>query len=824
MIIISVSIVGNKRLLHKGTREVHYTPKEPIQLFIAKNGFGKSTLLRELSPLPADLSGDYVKGGYKEIILQDKGHTYKLRSENISGKKHYFFIDDGDNLNTGHTVNVQKQLVEEHLGYTDVIHNLVMGDMLFTGMTPKVRREVLIKLCDVDVTYALEIHRKLTTELRNVQGAFKINQDRLYEVSNSLPKEDEINALQDDLDALHKDIRMLLELKSPNVQFGDRDKERFDAVIARMESLGREIIGTQHILPTTVNSLQAYHDHNQLISLQVRETEVHLDGLKREYESLNDTLRLFREDEQYTLDDIHAKIARIDADIASIKSEVPEVILRREDASEVLSDVYSLYETMDAYLSSLPTNENMSVYNKETIPAAREKRELHQRYLDKALNLIGNKTKRLEHMKEAKEQECPKCQYIWIPGYSDIEAEKLTSEIAELEAKVIRIEKVIKEVDHFLEDADTWFNHYKRFQEWVRQYPRLQYFWDYFVEEYRLFNSPRMLVGWMQLHIPPLQKTIEYHKLLAERVTIQSLLEQKLALEGKNKTTLCAKLEEIEERIATSTSQLTEYQTTLMTHTRRLDSLRRTLAMRDALNDVMVEVKSLSSDFYEYSKNRYFDELIDELQQKASMVNKRLTDAKTAIEVYKHLERSQDELSVTSSDYLALTEALSPINGIIAESLAGFINSFVGQMNHIIEQVWTSPLYVLPCSYEGGSLDYKFPLQADGKSEPTSDVSSGSKGEKELIDFVFMLIARRYLKIEHLPLFMDEVGSSFYEDNRVKLYNYLKLITDLGRIKQAFVVSHIANSHAVLHRVDINVIDPTGVLVTENTNKHFRVI
>lgn len=822
MRIISASIVGNVRLLHKGTREVHYTPNEPIQLFIAKNGYGKSTLLRELSPLPAE-SSDYVKGGYKEIVIEHNGRIFKLRSEFASGKKHYFQIDDGENLNAGHTVTVQKQLVEQYLEYTDVIHGLIMGDMPFTTMTPKHRRDVLIKLCDVDVTYALELHKQLTTELRNVQGAFKINQDRLYEVSSTLPQEDEINQLQDGIERIQSEVRKLLELKSSSVGFTEQNIPELEAFSAKLDGLGRDLITTPREVPNGIRSIDAYREHNQLLQLELRQLETNLDGYQREHANLNDTMRLFREDEQYTIEDIYARIELIKAQRNAYEQSVPEVILGRKDASETLSEIISLYEDVDAFLLALPLNENMAVYNRETITANREKRAEYQTYYDRAINRIAANTRKLDHMTEAKEQKCPKCEYVWIPGWSDIEAERLKQDIATYEAKVVKIEAVLKEVDHFLEDAEIWMGHYRRFQEWTRQYPRLQYFWNYYVQEYRIFNQPKSLVGWMQMHIEYFQKAIEYQRKAKELDEIESLLEQKQALEGKSKTMLCDKIAKVEEQIQATTRQLLAKRDELQRHERNYANLNRALAMSNALKETMETVKGMAELYYDFTKNRLLEQVIDEQLAQSAALTKRLNDAKTAMDVYKHLERSQGELSTSASDYLALTEALSPVNGLIADSLTGFINNFVGQMNHVIEQIWTSGLYVLPCSYEHGSLDYRFPLVGADKDKPTPDVGLGSKGEKELIDFVFMLIARRYLKVEHFPLFMDEVGSSFFEDNRVKLYNYLKLLVDTGRIHQAFVVSHIANSHAVLHRVDTNVLDPTGIMITEGTNRQFRI-
>ena len=51
----------------------------PLQIIIGTNGAGKTTLLREFNPLPAQ-SSDYATGGYKRMIILDKGNRYFLES------------------------------------------------------------------------------------------------------------------------------------------------------------------------------------------------------------------------------------------------------------------------------------------------------------------------------------------------------------------------------------------------------------------------------------------------------------------------------------------------------------------------------------------------------------------------------------------------------------------------------------------------------------------------------------------------------------------------------------------------------------------------
>jgi len=55
--------------------KITYTPSEIVQIILGTNGCGKSSLLSQLTPLPANIKKDYREGGYKKITLTNKGNT-----------------------------------------------------------------------------------------------------------------------------------------------------------------------------------------------------------------------------------------------------------------------------------------------------------------------------------------------------------------------------------------------------------------------------------------------------------------------------------------------------------------------------------------------------------------------------------------------------------------------------------------------------------------------------------------------------------------------------------------------------------------------------
>ena len=126
----------------------------PMQLILGTNGSGKSSLLSELTPLPANPQ-DFEKGGFKELHVNFKGDEFIIRSDISRGAKHSF-IKNGTELNPGGTALVQKDMVERELGYTTALHTVLTGKMRFTQMAPAKRREWIAKLSTLSLIHISE--------------------------------------------------------------------------------------------------------------------------------------------------------------------------------------------------------------------------------------------------------------------------------------------------------------------------------------------------------------------------------------------------------------------------------------------------------------------------------------------------------------------------------------------------------------------------------------------------------------------------------------------------------------------------------------------
>ena len=64
-----IELKGFKRFALNNINYFKYSPHERHQLILGTNGSGKSSLLGEMSPLPAD-PRNYTKDGYKKIEIE----------------------------------------------------------------------------------------------------------------------------------------------------------------------------------------------------------------------------------------------------------------------------------------------------------------------------------------------------------------------------------------------------------------------------------------------------------------------------------------------------------------------------------------------------------------------------------------------------------------------------------------------------------------------------------------------------------------------------------------------------------------------------------
>lgn len=813
-----IHLMGNKRLLLAGINEVEYSPKAKQQLILGTNGSGKSTLLNLMSPLPPS-PGEYSKGGFQESHWTHTGAKYKLRSSFVRGEHPHSFMKDGVELNDGGTLMIQRKLVEMHFNYTPDLHELLIGNVKFTALTPQKRKEWLVKLCHVDVSYAISVYMRLQVTARNVLGARKHAEQRIVQRSAQLLGETELQDLKLRIDTLTHEIQLLTQSKDYNVQWSEAEASELRFLEAQIAENSKEVLAFESLnnegFKSVIEIQNAIEQHfQQLTAIEARNA-----GIKKEFISISDIVKMLSQNSSVSMQDLESernKLRQLIQD--STFTELQLQLSHRNDLKDLLADLELVIDPIEDLLSAIPVNPNFEWFNNETAQKQQDAKNVLLQERDSLVTRCNNAVTRITYLKSHDPVNCPKCSHAWVPGVSPEEIERLENGIPKANAKIEELNKQLKTFDEYFEALNEWKNYYARFRNYAAQYPRLKCVWDYYLEDYRLFNDPKSLLGYIRHFYVDTQKSVQL-KHWNDRVdVIESAIEERRLLEGNNVQVLNGKLQSLDEELSVGMAEqrvLTariDYLKTL------LDKIYSVTQRNRQIQELMHHHVTAFAKQIRHETNVEIDKLLQTRQQSLASLSARYHDASSDVNMLQQYQRDLEELRRNEEDLKRTLDALSPTTGIIAQTLNSFISIFTQGLNKVISQIWTTPLSVLPCTMKDNDLDYRFPLWLGSTDKTTEDIANGSTGQKEIVDFAFVLVARSFLKLNHSPLILDEVGRTFTDAHRRSLFEFIKLLPS-----QLFIVSHFSNTHGALNLADVNVIDPTGVLVRPEYNKQFRI-
>ncbi len=157
MRINSLHLKGFKRFSNSRIFEMNAKFVSNAVIIAASNASGKTSMLRELSPLPSK-SENYNKGGYKELNITHNNDEYIL-SATYDRNVNYSFIKNGVELNLNGLFNNQKELVEKHLGFTDTIEKLVYNKFAICRSTVQERKDLFTKINSMNLELVDAIYK-----------------------------------------------------------------------------------------------------------------------------------------------------------------------------------------------------------------------------------------------------------------------------------------------------------------------------------------------------------------------------------------------------------------------------------------------------------------------------------------------------------------------------------------------------------------------------------------------------------------------------------------------------------------------------------------
>lgn len=811
MSIKRLELTGFKRTALSGIKNIKVDFTDPMQVILGTNGCGKTSFTAQTLPWVPDPE-DFITGGGRNVVYEKDNETYRMVSVKKTGFKHEFWRG-AVNLNPGGTAGVQKELCTRYFGINQDIYNILTGRAIFSKLPTNKRRELFTYLSPTDLTYALTVFNRVKAQSRANVNVLKHCENRITQESAKILDDERAAELERTADLLRSEIELILrqttQTKSSNFE--------------QSNNLLQSLLGTMAGMLSTVDQFSSWDSpesfQGALAAMRERVQTVKATRVAK--------LNEFAENERFLIE------MRNQGEVSKEKLEEFKagLLVRLQqhphDARFVETEQTKLaYEETEVIESGLVFElQAMSGLLTQEFDYSNVAYDKLQADIDQCLDMISRYrvvVRKLEerqtHLQHSPETDCPKCKHRFTVGAGEGEEAMLIDRIGKGLASIALEEARLVELRNKERGYVDFFAHRNNVRAIANNYPRLRPFFDALIEDgfpERVSQKSVLLFGAWKESLLNAYRRWEIQK---ELTAIEEQLERirntdfgQLDIASSKSTALKTEIDLLTDNLEASTRELA-----------RLEGLEKQLAQINQLTDRIEKgAQIVSTEFQkeiETIRNHWLENVLrDHQNQLASVVNS-LNQRSVGKALIADLEKQVEECRIKEKAYIHLLAALNPTDGLIAEQLTGFIASFVGNMNTILEKVWAYHLKVRPCGIEEGDLNYYFPLEV--MDEVGRDVESGSQAQRDIVDFAFMLTVALRVDADCIPLILDELGAHFDETHRQVIMQFVRDYIDAGKAKTAFLISHYAANHAAFTSAEIMVFDSSNILVPRAHNKH----
>lgn len=791
---------GYNRFFLNNITRIDYTPESQIQLILGSNGSGKSSLLKELNPLPIN-KHEFKEDGSKQIFWNKDNVDYVI----YSNKSKNSFIANDTELNPGGTKKVQLALIQDKFNLNVRNNNVLLNISKLTTMSTNERKDWLRQMSTVDYSYGIFLYNEVKQRLRDSVGFIKIINNELAEDTKLIIKEEELESIKLEITTLKE---MIEDLTSKYIHDNDtmedikpnyEELNSFNTLVSKgIDKFDRNDIlvklNTINIkdIETEIESLQKEIDNIEIINKTTEEMEI-LKKSIAEYHIYFDNINKHFQDEYNLLDSLEL-YNNYNKEVSNINSTILE-----------LSYLDEIQVTKDNYKDIITKRDNLT--SKLTF-----KSNLKMR-LDSEYKVL------MDNFKDENKITCHNCGTEQYFGYNKESQEDLEKQISVVEKE---IEIIKEEYDKIMEEVgkyDKKINLIKILKEYFLSINLLNY-WNINLQDaigtitstqMNLINNKLSIL--LELTKDYKIRNEEYQDLMYKLKVDTEILELQNKHLEVSKDRLLNRLNELLELKRESLSKI-EYYNNLL---KDIDYF---IYYKDKFIKIIKTYSNNKNKSIIKNKNKILKSIINKLKENLLVLEDKYNNfdrIKSRINKNKELIEKYEK----NKKLLELTEkALSPTEGLIAKSINGFINKFLTEMNAIINSVWSYEITLLPCQIsEDNDLDYKFRVLIDNNQE-VEDVSMLSSSMKDIVDLSFRIIFMKYMHLEHMPLILDEFGITMDDKHRHSVYNIIEN-TLANNFSQLFITAHFKSMYGRFLDSDIVVLDDKNIeldQVVYNTN------
>lgn len=809
MKIVRLQLKYYKRLLLNNIQYIDYKPENKIQLILGTNGSGKSSLLKELSPLPANKI-EYEKGGYKEIEILHKGSRYVLKSD-FNDKPIFSFIKNEEELNQGYTVSVYKQLVKSEFNIDNDVHDMLLGQYRFHDMSSLERRNWFTKISSCDYSYAINYYQRLREELRDAQGAIKTIQSRIVTESEKMLDEKKEQEIRKDLIVLNEYLNFILDNK-PNV---NNDSYKINNDIAEIElNIKKHIDEIKKLRKVFLNTecFESEEDIDDAI-VKYRSNILSLENsfnyLCQKIDEESKIEQAYITSNINSVDEINIAVKDIMENI-SIEEKKKNKCLYFSNASQALTAVQTINEQLIYIANNIPKDDRYT-FSREEIINGKTKLDFIvnklKEYSD-AQDIVIQKKKELEHYKGHDKTECPACGHKWFKGFDENIYNGILKTLENNSENINNLNKQKDELVNYLDLAREYMRIMNMYLSVTNSWSILDSLFSHLNNESIITKFPEKLNYIL----------IEVEQDLKIDLVIENLKNKLIELDKLKKNinvTQENNLDKIKETILNLNKELHKVNLNLDISRKYLNKLLYYKNMIKIVNESTNTINQLLD-----SRNKQLNEKL--LTKKRDGINDiiRLTRIEISareqlisnINIQKAIVNdlnSQLQQNIKKFELLKIAvRKLSPNEGLIAKGLTGFINHFILELNIFIKKIWLYPLCILPIVIDDDNqleLNYDFKVKVNDNNI-IPDISKTSSAMKEVIDLAFKVISMKYLGLSESPIYLDEFAASFDKEHRHKAYTVINNLINSDNFSQIFTVSHYEDCYGSFTNTDITIL------------------
>lgn len=821
MFIRSLTLSGNKRLLPADIKYFHADFTNIHQIILGLNGSGKSSTVQELNPMPATPS-DYIKGGYKHIVIEHNQQTYELLSLIDTHSRHSFKLNDIE-LNEGGTSSVQKVLVEEHFGLDQSLIEVLTDQSRFHLFSPLERRNWLTRLSGTNMDFAIGLFKHIKGLRRDSEAVVKHINARLAKESSDIVSPEELTELENECRDLEATVLKMLEHKSVNETHPEQTLKELERLTVDCKALSEHIVSLSFQKP-----LDGIYDRNRLgeykqyITSQLDTLVAQKQELVNEWSAINDAIKTVEMSDNKDIGEIDAEKRALQDKIGQHKSTLitykevsnPEPLLGATDA---------IKNTFIHMVTELSDNSD-GTFTRDKVEAAKERVES----LRTDIRVIGNKIEQtrisIGRMVETEEVHCPECATVFKPGVDPAIVEGLKQKVETFNTQMDELKQTFDNEQKYLSKAAAYTQEYRNLLKLMDDAPALAPVWKNIRDIDLKTHAPTAMLSLFDIwerdlanHLQILSFTKEISKLDGTRDKLQAVLESEV-----NYTH--TRLNQVQEQIENNVSEqkknrdtLKRIEESIVSHDDIISGYERLIALNN-------RHRGLKEKLLDDTVQQYLREVISKLNVTLANSDAKLQSIKNSRTTVLDLENQRSEAMERLKILTVLVKELNPTDGLIAKQSKLFIEQFVDQLNTVINSVWTYEMQILPCPVESEKLTYKFPIYFSATDVANPDIAKSSAAQKGIVDFAFKLVVMKYLGLEDYPLFLDELAPSLDEKHRSNIMEFVKQFIESKQCSQMFMVSHYNTSHGVFNRAETIIMDDTNMLTIPDTyNKHVTI-